>query len=139
MKNFEQILSTETFDNSTNIKILKNEIIIQTHNKMLVYNINSLEVISNKSFVKGYGMFYKYCNNYVISHPKYGTDENTFLIYKIKFNNLEKYCEIKSEVFKKLNFEYYESILAYNHIFILKNKSMVIFKYSKMYLLKFSI
>ena len=60
LKNFEEIKSTETFEAITNVVIYQNLIIIQIferEERMFIYDINSLEIISNKEFIDEFGIF----------------------------------------------------------------------------------
>ena len=134
MKNFEEIKSTETLKEITNVVIFQNLIIIQpleSDERMYIYDINSLEIIPNKEFVDQFGIFFNFDNIYLVSIPK-GRYCDTLITYEFEGNKLIKHYEIKSKKFEKLDYEYYTRFLRSDRNFlILKNKRIIIFTYEK--------
>ena len=129
LKNFEEIKSTETFEAITNVVTFQNLIIIQPlerDERMLIYDINSLEIIQNKEFVEQFGVFFNFDNKFLVSIPKdryYGN----VITYELEDNKLIKHYEIKSKMFEKLDYEDYRRILGYDRNFlILKDKRIII-------------
>ena len=133
LNNFEDIKSTEIFKEHANVILLKNKIIIQIKGQIIIYDINSLKVLSNNKFYDDCCLFYKFDDNYLISYPKYAVEDYNLFIYEIKENKLEKYCNIKSKIIKKLRFGLFSSFPDYRvSLFILKNKRIIIFNQSEM-------
>ena len=133
LNNFEEIKSTEIFKEHANVILLKNEIFIQIKEQIIIYDINSLKVLSNNKFYDDCCLFYKFDDNYLISYPKYAVEDYNLFIYEIKDNKLEKYCDIKSKIIEKLRFGLYSSLPNYNvSLFILRNKRIIIFNHSEM-------
>ena len=58
--NFEEITSTETFEIDAKYIIFENIILIQAKKKVIIYDINLLNIINNITLKKYYGYLYKY-------------------------------------------------------------------------------
>ena len=141
LKNFEEITSTETFEIDAKYIIFENIILIQAKKKVIIYDINALNIINNITLKKYYGYMYKYDEQYIFALSKY-EEENTLTIYKIENNDLIEYGKIKTNLFfDKLYGRNGYSITIYNNTFLLtlKNKRVLITCHDKIYLLKLDI
>ena len=138
LKNFEEITSTETFEIDAKYIIFENIILIQAKKKVIINDINALNIINNITLKKYYGYMYKYDEQYILALSKY-EEENTLTIYKIENNDLIEYGKIKADLsFDKLYGRNGYSITIYNNKFLLtlKNKRVLITCHDKIYLLK---
>ena len=127
MANFEEILLTETFKTDSKILILESIIIVQNFRDIIIYDINSLQILPNKDFEEIYGIFYKINDEYIFSIKKNSTND-ILTIYKVEGNKLEKYCKLESEIFMKLAFTYDCKNFDFDqYLYLLQDKKMIIF------------
>ena len=116
--------------------IFENIIIIQTYDKVFIFN--SLKLINNIVLEEVYGYMYKYDEQYILAVSKY-EENNTIAIYKIENTDLIEYGKIKVNLsFKKINGFNHYPVTKYNNKFLLtlKNKKVFITCHNKIYLLK---
>ena len=137
LNNFEEIKSTKTFDSYVNYTILKNVIIIQSPKHIYIYDINSLELIQDGLYSSGYGMIYKFNNEYVISFRSYYNDNKSLIISKMKDNRLVQCYEIKIDSLKKLYFWEYDEYMKYGkYILISMDRRIIIHYHQKIIILR---
>ena len=137
--NFEEIKTTEIFNEEANYIILENYIIIQANNETLLYDINSLELIKNIEFPEKCGILYKFDNKYILSYSK-KIKEESLKIYKIEKNKFIKQFEMESIIFTNLAPKKFKWIIRYNKfLFALKDKRIIITSNNKMFLLEFPL
>jgi len=138
LKNFEEILSTETFDKDAKCIVLENEIVIQCYKTLIIYDINSLKPIkvikNDKKFT--YLYLYKYDKKHLIAYSvNQEKDGDSVLIYKIENRDLIKHYEIRAKSFDKiLGWNSNKMIGSSNFIFLLKDKRIIIRLYGYIFL-----
>ena len=138
LKNFEKILSTETFDKDAKCIVLENEIVIQCYKTLIIYDINSLKPIkvikNDKKFT--YLYLYKYDKKHLIAYSvNHEKDGDSVLIYKIENRDLIKHYEIRAKSFDKiLGWNSNKMIGSSNFIFLLKDKRIIISLYGYIFL-----
>ena len=132
LNKFEEIKSTEIFEEHANTIILKNEILIQIKEKIYVYDINSLNILSSNGLYGDCYFIFKFDEKYLISYPKYGNEDYNLFIYELKDKKKKKYCDIKSNIIGKLRIGLFGSSPDYKiNLFILRNKRIIIFNHSE--------
>ena len=141
LKNFEEIKSTETFGIDAKHIVLDKIIVIQAGTTVVIYDINTLEIIKNTKLQKDYGYMYKFYNKYLITISKY-EENNDLTIYKYQENDLVKHCKIKTNIaFRKtIGWNGY-TITGYNNkfLFTLKNKKVIVLSHNKIYVFQLNI
>jgi len=124
LNNFEEITSYEKFDNDNKYIILENAIIIQSYENLIIYDINTLNIIKKIKAIKEYDFMYQLDkqNLIAISNDK---KDNYLKIYKIENNDLIEFCNINCPLFKKI-FEYHYYRMNNEKIFVLRDKKILI-------------
>ena len=130
LKNFEEILSTEAFDKDAKYIVLENEIVIQSYESLLIYDINSLKPIKvikdNKEFK--YLYLYKFDKKYLISYlVNNEKNSDSILIYKIENRDLIKHYEIRAKLYENIfGWDNNTIIGSSNFIFLLRDKRIIV-------------
>jgi len=137
LKNFEEILSTEAFEKDAKYIVLENEIVIQSYDSLIIYDINSLKpikVIKNDNELS-FIYFYKFDKNHLITYSLKDGKSESIIIYKIENKDLVKHYEIRAKPFNKI-FGWYSNrmIGGSNSIFLLRDKKIITRLYDKIYL-----
>ena len=124
LNNFVEITSCEKIDNDTKYIILENAIIIQSYENLIIYDINTLNIIKKIKAIKEYDFMYQLDkqNLIAISNDK---KDNYLKIYKIENNDLIEFCNINCPLFKKI-FEYHYYRMNNEKIFVLRDKKILI-------------
>ena len=120
----EEITSCEKIDNDTKYIILENAIIIQSYENLIIYDINTLNIIKKIKAIKEYDFMYQLDkqNLIAISNDK---KDNYLKIYKIENNDLIEFCNINCPLFKKI-FKYHYFHMNDQKIFVLRDKKILI-------------
>ena len=141
LKNFEEIKSTDTFGIDAKHIVLDKIIVIQAGTKVIIFDINTLEIIKNITLKRDYGYMYKFDNKYLITISE-EEDDNKLTIYKYQENDLVKHCIIRSNIsFKKtIGWNGY-TIIGYNNkfLFTLKNQKVIVLSHKIIYVLQLNI
>ena len=138
LKNFEEILSTEAFDKDAKYIVLENEIVIQSYESLIIYDINSLKpikVIKNDKEFK-YLYLYKFDKNQLIAYSvNIERNGDSVLIYKIEDKDLIKHYEIRAKSYDKIfGWDNNKMIGSDNFIFLLRDKRIIIRLYGYIFL-----
>ena len=138
LKNFEEILSTEAFDKDAKYIVLDNEIVIQSYESLIIYDINSLKpikVIKNDKEFK-YLYLYKFDKNQLIAYSvNIERNGDSVLIYKIEDKDLIKHYEIRAKSYDKIfGWDNNKMIGSDNFIFLLRDKRIIIRLYGYIFL-----
>ena len=140
-ENFEEINTTEEFQIDAKYIVLNNIIVIQAYVDLLLYDINSLELIKNSELIERMHYLYKYDNNYLISISQY-EKRNWINVYKVQDNDVVKYSTLNKEIsFEEIRGWNGYSIHGYNNKFLLtlKDKRVLVICHDKMVVLKLNI
>ena len=141
IENFEEIKTTEEFQIDAKYIVLNNIIVIQAYVDLLLYDINSLELIKNSELIERMHYLYKYDNNYLISISQY-EKRNWINVYKVQDNDVIKYSTLNKEIsFEEIRGWNGYSIHGYNNKFLLtlKDKRVLVICHDKMVVLKLNI
>ena len=134
LNNFEEIISNEFFNENPKFIITENYIYIQAYKSLLLYNVNTLELVKNIKLVDFSAELYEYDEqNLIYFLDKY------FTIIRIGINKLYKYKVIKADFSFKRDplCESNEIIGPHREILLtLKNKKIIVMWYNKIYVLK---
>ena len=98
LKNFEEIISTETFETDVKYMIIGNIIVIQAYRTLIIYDINSLNILKNITLDKYFGYMYNYDEQYLIAISEKGK-RNELTVYKIENNELIQHYIIRTNIF----------------------------------------
>ena len=141
LKNFEEIKSTDTFGIDAKHIVLDKIIVIQAYRDIIIFDINTLEIIKNIKLKRNDGYMYKYDNKYLITISE-DEDNNNLTIYKYVENNLIKHCKIKVNISfeKTIGWNGY-TIIGYNNklLYTLKNKKVIVLSHDKIYALQLTL
>ena len=124
LNNFEEITSYEKFDDDNKYIILENAIIIQSYENLIIYDINTLNIIKKIKAIKEYDFMHQFDKQYLIA---ISSDKkcNYLKIYKIENNDLVEFCNINCPLFKKI-FKYHYFHMNEQKIFVLRDKKILI-------------
>jgi len=141
LKNFEEIKSTEASGIDAKYIILEKVIVIPSFDNLIIYDINSLEIIKSIKYDKENCYKCKYDTKYLIALSKY-EEKNNLIIYEIKDNDLIESFTIKVNIsFNKIYGRNGYEIISHNNKFLLtlKDKRIIILCHDKVYILKLNI
>ena len=136
--NFQEIKTTELFKSAAKCIIFNNIIVIQNYTNLLIYDINSLELIKLKEIIKVQHYIYKYDEKYIITISK-EENENWINVYKKQNSDMIKYSELGTNVDFDIIIGWNGNVIkGYNNkfLFTLKDKRVIIICHNKMYALK---
>jgi len=136
LKNFEEILSTEPFDNDAKYIVLENEIVIHSYESLIIYDINSLKpikVIKNDKKLRNLYL-YKFDKRHLIAYSV-NKEKNSIIIYKIENKDLVKHYEVRAKSFDRIfGWSSDKMIGGDNFIYLLRDKRIIIRIYGYIFL-----
>jgi len=138
LKNFEEILSTEPFDNDAKYIVLENEIVIHSYESLIIYDINSLKpikVIKNDKKLRNLYL-YKFDKRHLIAYSvNKEKNSDSIIIYKIENKDLVKHYEVRAKSFDRIfGWNSDKMIGGDNFIFLLRDKRIIIRIYGHIFL-----
>ena len=141
LKTFEEIKSTDTFGIDAKHIVLDKIIVIQAYKDIIIFDINTLEIIKKIKLKRDDGYMYKFDNKYLITISE-EEENNDLTIFKYQENDLVKHCVVQANISfeKTIGWNGY-TIIGYNNklLFTLKNKKVIILSHNKIYSLQLSI
>ena len=144
LNNFEEIKSTKELDSYAKHFIIKNMIIIQAGRQLLIYEINSLELIKNVEIFHSLEYLYRYDEQYLLTVSEV-EKANDLLIYKSQNNDMIEYSLFQTKIYfenirgwNRYNGYY---IIGFNNKFLLtlQDKRVIIICHNKIYVLKLDL
>ena len=140
-KNFEEIKSTELFEIDAKHIVLDNVILIQDYKNLLIYDINSLELIKNTKLFERMHYMYRFDDKYFVT-VSLDEERNDLLVYKNQNNDVIEYCGFRTKItFEKIIGWNHYPIRGYNDkfLFTLKDKRVIILCHNNLYALQLSL
>ena len=140
-KNFEEIKSTELFEIDAKHIVLDNVILIQDYKNLLIYDINSLELIKNTKLFERMHYMYRFDDKYFVT-VSLDEGRNDLLVYKNQNNDVIEYCGFRTKItFEKIIGWNHYPIRGYNDkfLFTLKDKRVIILCHNNLYALQLSL
>ena len=140
LKNFKEILSTETFNQLLKCILLENVIVIQAYKDLLLYDINSFQSIKKIKLEQYYNFFNKLNKKYLIALSQQKISNN-IEIFKIENNDLIKVNIVQKKFDFSSKYRWSDYLIDdYNNnpILMLKDKRILILFGNKLYILKFN-
>ena len=140
-ENFEEIKITEEFRIDAKYIVLNDIIVIQAYVKLLIYDINSLELIKKRELIESNHYLYKYDDKYLVSISE-EEKRNWINVYKVQDNDVVKYSQLNIKIsFDEIIGWNGYSIQGYNNKFLLtlKDKRVLVICHKKMIVLNLNI
>ena len=140
-KNFEEIKSTELFEIDAKHIVLDNVILIQDYKNLLIYDINSLELIKNTKLFERLHYMYRFDDKYFVT-VSLDEERNDLLVYKNQNNDVIEYCGFRTKItFEKIIGWNHYPIRGYNDkfLFTLKDKRVIILCHNNLYALQLTL
>ena len=140
LKNFEEISSTETFENYNEYIVLENGIIIQSSYHLIIYDINTLKLIKDIYFPNLYGHIHKFNNQQLLVFSEDEEKKKVIKIYKIDNNDLIELCRIKTYLSIDNNNNHIVELFDYNKCLCkMRDKRIIVLCYNRIYILSLNI
>ena len=141
LNNFQEIISNECFHANPKFIITENYIYIQAYRNIIIYDVNTLELVKNIKLANNSGDIYNYDEqNLIYFLNKY--DINYFMIIRIGINKFYRYKVIKTDFsFKREPLNKSNEIIGPHreNLLTIKDKKIIVMWYNKLYVLKLNI
>ena len=130
LANFEEITSTEIFEQVVKYIVFKDNLIIQVYNDFIIYDINSLREVKKIKLPKLYRYIEKLNEENLIAFLNVEKGEKIMIIYTIENNDLIEKFRVKGNVIVKtgdLETNNKIELYKYKYLFALKDKRIIFF------------